>query len=78
MKQLIGIITGAGFLLMTIPYAHLSLENRNDSYLRYREEYTHNLKNSLIQRYRKLSYEAPKEVPRQENEQKEEKWNCSH
>ena len=78
MRQLVLIISVAGFFIIMIPFAHLSLENQNDSYLHYRENYSHNLKNSLLQRYRKLSCDPSKEMEKRENKQKEEKWNFSH
>lgn len=73
MKQLIAVIAIAAFFLIMIPFAHLSLENQNTSYLRYREEYTHNLKNPLIQHYKKLSCETQEE----EKPNPEDLWNCS-
>jgi len=72
MEKSIVIIIAAGIFLAAAPFDHLSVDNQNDNYLRYREKYTHNLKNPLIQRYRERSCEACKAVPKQgkENEEK--------
>jgi len=77
MKSLIAIIVVTGIFLAVIPFAHLSVENQNDNYLHYREKYTHNLKNSLIQRYRERSCEVFKAMPKQGKENEEKKWNYS-
>ena len=66
MEKPIAIIVVAGIFLAVAPFAHLSVENQNDNYLRYREKYTHNLKNPLIQRYRERSCEACKAMQSRE------------
>jgi hypothetical protein len=77
MEKPIAVIVVAGIFLAAVPFAHLSVENQNDNYLRYREKYTHNLKNPLIQRYRERSCEACKAMPNQGEENEEKKWNYS-
>ncbi len=72
MKKPIAIIIVAGVFLAGIPFAHFSVENQNDNYLRYREKYSYNLKNLLIQRYRERSCETFEAMSKQgkENEEK--------
>jgi len=77
MKSPPAIIAVAGIFLAVVPFAHLSVENQNNSYLRYREKYTHNLKNSFTQRYRERSCEVSKSMPKQGKENEEKKWNYS-
>ena len=67
MKEIITFIALAPFFLAMIPFTRLPSESQVDGYHRYREEYARNLKNPLIQRYRKLSYDTVKETELQEN-----------
>lgn len=70
-----GLIAGAliTIFLLLIQFTQ-SPERQDDAcYKHYREEFAHNLKDPLMEHYRKLSIEAPEEALKMEKEPKETK-----
>ena len=71
MKPLVAVGVLAALVLIFLPWAHFSSEDQGINYSRYRKQYTHNLKNPLLERYRKLSCEPSKEVAVLEEKQED-------
>ena len=69
-KGLIIMIVSLLFLILA-QFAYFPAHDDEVSYKHYREEYAHNLKNPLLERYRKLSSEGSREVLPEGNEKKE-------
>lgn len=61
MKSLIGLIFFSTLSFIVLPYNRLSVESHNSSkYLRYRDQYVHNLKNPILKRYGEMPCRASK------------------
>ena len=73
MKLVISIIALSSLFLIAIPFVHLSSEDQGISYIRYREQYAHNLRNPLIKHYRELSCEPSTEMAIEEYNQKDKR-----
>jgi len=70
-----GLVAVAIILLFLLLTQFTQSPERHDDtcYKHYREEFAHNLKNPLMEHYRKLSVEVPEEALKMEKEPKEKK-----
>ena len=71
MKKFVSVALLLFFVLTLTHFTQKPSRQHNVSYQLYKEEFTSNLKNPLIERYRKLSFEVPREVLIEENENEE-------
>lgn len=71
MKKFVSVALLFFFVLTLMCFTQKPSRQQNVNYQLYKEEFTHNLKNPLIERYRKLSFEVPREVLTEENENEE-------
>ncbi len=72
MKILISIIAVALLLVIGISCIHPSKKDQSLRYLRYRKQYSHNLKNPFVDHYRKLSCDLSREIGSEEKKNKDE------
>ena len=62
MKKFVSVVILFFFVITLACFTHKASKQQHVNYQLYREEFTHNLKNPLIERYRNLSFEVPREV----------------
>ena len=72
MKALISIFAFALVLIIGISCIP-SKKGQSMRYLHYREQYSHNLKNPLVDHYRKLSCDTTKEMENEQIKKKDER-----